>query len=174
MNPRSQRTGAFLAGGAAIVLIGSMFLEWYTLELPARIRGPEVNLPTFTAFEGLERADVAIVVAAGLAIIIAGLVVTGVLAGSPAPGIALIAVGLFALAVVVYRGIISPPGVVLFGVDLEMNVSFGWFVSLVMTVLVVVGGAVSYLASPRLEWEGGDAEPPREGQSADGRRRPLS
>ena len=138
-----------LAGGAGLALIGSMFLEWYTLDLPGRIRDADVDLPTFDAFEALERADVAVVVAGGLAVIIAGVVLAGVLANSPAPGIALVAVGLFGLAVVIYRGIISPPGLVILGVDLEMNVSFGWFVSVAAAALIVLGGLLTSLAGPR-------------------------
>jgi hypothetical protein len=150
MNPgRPQATGALLAGGAAVLLIASLFLRWYTLDLPARVRVAGVDLPSFTGFEALERADVAIVVAAGLAILIAGWVVVGLSANSTAAGIALVVLGLFAFAVVLYRGVISPPGFVLLGVDLDMNVSFGWFVSLAMTVLVVVGGALTYLAGER-------------------------
>jgi hypothetical protein len=171
---RSQRIGALLAAGAAVVLIASMFLEWYTLELPERIRQPETDLPTFTAFEGLKRADVAVVVAAGLALIVAGLVVAGLVANSPAPGIALVLVSLFALAVVLYRGVISPPGLALFGVNLEMNVSFGWFVSLVAALGMVVGGGLVYLGGPRLELAPADEDTAPEERSADGQQRPLS
>ena len=144
-----QRTGALLAAGAALALIASMFLEWYTLEPPAGIRR-EVDLPTFNAFEALDRADVAILVAAGLTIIIAGAVLAGILAGSPASGIALIAIGLFGLAVVIYRGIISPPGLVFLGVGLDMEVRFGWFVSLAAAVAMIVGGLLIYVGGPRL------------------------
>jgi hypothetical protein len=171
---QSRRTGALLAAGAAVALIVSMFLEWYTLDLPERIRNPDANLPTFDAFEGLQRADVAIVVAAGLAIVVAGLVLAGILASSPAPGIALVAAGLFALAVVVYRGVISPPGLAFLGVDLEMKVSFGWFVSLVAAALIVAGGLLTYVAGPRLQFETEESESPRDRQSADGQSRPLS
>jgi hypothetical protein len=160
---QSQRTWALLAAGAAVVLIGSMFLEWYTLDPPEQIRQPASDLPTFTGFEGLERADVAIVVAAALAIVIAAAVLAGMLANSPAPGTALTAVSLFALAVVLYRGVISPPGLAILGVDFEMNVSFGWFVSLAASVLMVVAGVLAYLAGPRIEFEGEEPAPRHEG-----------
>jgi hypothetical protein len=159
---QSPRTWTVLAAGAAVVLIGSMFLEWYTLD-PERIRQPAADLPTFTGFEGLERADVAIVVAAALAIVIAAAVLAGMIANSPAPGIALTAVSLFALAVVLYRGVISPPGLAILGVDFEMNVSFGWFVSLAASVLMVVAGVLAYLAGPRIEFGGEEPAPRREG-----------
>jgi hypothetical protein len=171
---RSRTTWALLAAVAGVVLIGSMFLEWYTLDLPERIRDPEADLPTFTGFEGLKRADVALVAAAGLGVIIAGLVFAGILANSPAPGVALVLVSLFALAVVLYRGVISPPGLVLFGVGLEMQVSFGWFVSLVAAVVMVVGGLLTYLGGPHLEFEGGEAGSSPQEQSTDGGRGPLS
>jgi hypothetical protein len=170
---QSQTTWAVLAAVAGLVLIGSMFLEWYTLELPERIRDRGADLPTFTGFEGLKRADVAVVVAASVGIIIAGLVSAGVLANSPAPGVALILVALFALAVVLYRGVISPPGLVLFGVGLEMEVSFGWFVALVAAVVMVVGGVLVYLGGPRLELAR-EEDTDREKQSTDGQRGPLS
>jgi hypothetical protein len=157
--PRS--TWALLAAVGALVLLGSMFLEWYTLEPPEGIPEPRVDLPTFTAFEGLERADVAIVVAALLAIALAGALLTGALADSRAPALALVAVSLFALAVVLYRGVISPPGLVLLGVDFEMKVSFGWFVSVAGGLLTVVAGVLAYLAGPRLELEREAPAPPR-------------
>ena len=154
---RSQRTWALLAAGAAVVLIGSMFLEWYTLGLPEGVRSRGAELPTFTGFEGLERADVAIVVAATVAIVIAVAVAAGAVAGSSTLGIALTAVSLFGLAVVVYRGVISPPGLFFLGIDFEMDVSFGWFVSFAASVLMTVAGALTYLAGPRLQFQTSEA-----------------
>jgi hypothetical protein len=159
---RSQRTWALLAAGAAVVLIGSMFLEWYTVEFPEGVRSRGAELPSFTGFEGLERADVAIVVAAALAIVIAVAVAAGALGGSPAIGIALTAVSLFALAVIVYRGVISPPGLFFLGIDFEMKVSFGWFISLAASLLMTVGAALTYLAGPRIEFERAEPTSPRE------------
>jgi hypothetical protein len=106
---------------------------------------------------------VAIVSAAALGIVIAGAVAAGALAGSPALGVALTAVSLFALAVVVYRGVISPPGLFFLGIDFDMKVSFGWFVSLAASVLMVVAGLLAYLAGPRIEFEGEEPAPRREG-----------
>jgi hypothetical protein len=170
----AQARGALLAAGAAVVLIVSMFLEWYTVDLPERIRQPEADLPTFTGFEGLKRADVAIVVAAAIVIVVAGLVLAALVANSPAPGIALVVVSLFALGVVLYRGIISPPGLAFFGVDLELEVSFGWFVSLVAAVGMVVGGVLVYLGGPRLELAPAEEDTAPEEPSADGQQGPLS
>jgi hypothetical protein len=159
---QSHRTWALLAAGAAVVLIGSMFLEWYTLELPEGVRSRGAELPTFTGFEGLDRADVAIVLAAALGIVIAVAVAAGALAGSPALGIALTAVSLFALAVVLYRGVISPPGLFFLGIDFEMKVTFGWFIGLAASLLMTVGATLTYLAGPRIELEPAKPTSPRE------------
>jgi hypothetical protein len=117
---------------------------------------------------------VAIVVAAAIVIVVAGFVLAGLVANSPAPGIALALVSLFALAVVLYRGVISPPGLAFFGVDLELEVSFGWFVSLVAAVAMVVGGVLVYLGGPRLELAPEVQGAAREEQAPDGGRGPLS
>lgn len=63
---------------------------------------------------------------------------------------------------VVYRGVISPPGLVLFGIDLELSVSFGWFVSLAARIVMAVPGPVTYLAGPPLQFEAGESAPSRE------------
>jgi hypothetical protein len=152
MDTQPQRTPALLAAGAAVVLFLSMFLDWYKLDLPEQIQGREIDVPTFNAFEGLERSDVALVVAAGLAILVAGVILAGVLASSPAPGIALTAIGLFALAVVIYRGS-SSPGRLLFGGEVGTTLQFGWFVGLVAAALMALGGVLAYRAGPRLQFE---------------------
>ena len=149
-----------------------MFLEWYRLDLPERIGGQRIDVPTFNAFEGLERADVALVLAATLAIVIAGAVLAGVLAKSPAPGITLIAVCLFALAVVIYRGVISSPARVFLGAEVDVTLRFGWFIALVASVLMAVGALLAYRAGPRLQLEAVESDeedtpatepPPRDG-----------
>jgi hypothetical protein len=130
-----------------------MFLDWYKLELPEQTRGGrEIDVPTFNAFEGLERSDVALVVAAGLAILVAGVILAGVLANSPWPGVALSAIGLFALAVVIYRGTSSPVRL-LFGVEVGTTLEVGWYVGLVGAASMAVGGLLAYRAGPHLQLE---------------------
>jgi hypothetical protein len=152
MDRQPQRTPALLAAGAAVVLFLSMFLDWYKLDLPGQIRGREIDVPTFNAFEGLQRSDVALVIAAGLAILIAGVILARVLADSPAPGIALTAVGVFALAVVIYRGS-SRPARLFFGGEVDMTLQFGWFIALIAAAAMALGGVLAYRAGPRLELE---------------------
>jgi hypothetical protein len=152
METQRQRTPVLLAAGAAVVMFLSMFLDWYKLDLPDQIRGREIDVPTYNAFEGLKRSDVALVVAAGLAILVAGVMLAGILANSPGPGIALTAIGLFALAVVIYRGSSSPTRL-LFGGEVGTTLQFGWFVALVAAAVMAVGGVLAYRAGPRLQLE---------------------
>jgi hypothetical protein len=152
MDTQSQRTAALLAAGGAAVLIVSMFLDWYRLDLPRQVGGREVDIPAYNAFEGLQRADVALVVAAVLAVIIAGLVLAGVLANSPAPGISLVVVCWFALAVVIYRGV-SRPTRAFFGGEVDTTLRFGWFLALVAAAFMAVAAVLVYRAGPRLQLE---------------------
>src|ERR687893_561879 len=73
MESRSQKRPGMLGAAAALVLLVSMFLDWYKLDLPERVAGRQIDVPTFTAFEGLERSDVALVIAAVLALAFAGI-----------------------------------------------------------------------------------------------------
>jgi hypothetical protein len=159
MEGQPQRTPALVAAGGAVVLFLSMFLDWYRLDLPERIRGREIDVPSFNAFEGLERSDVALVVAAGLAILVAGVILARVLANSPWPGVALTVIGFFALAVVIYRGSSSPVRL-LFGVEIGTTLQVGWFVGLVAAGSMALGGLLAYRAGPRLQLE--EVEPEEE------------
>jgi len=118
MESPSQQRPAVLGAASAVVLLASMFLDWYKLDLPERVAGRQIDVPTFTAFEGLERSDVALVIAAVLALAFAGMLLARVMSESPAPALALLGAGLFALAVVVYRGS-SRPGRLLFGQEVD-------------------------------------------------------
>jgi hypothetical protein len=64
MGARSRTAPAAIAAVAAVVFILSMFLDWYSLDLPAEVDGRETNAPSINAFEGLQRADIALVVVA--------------------------------------------------------------------------------------------------------------
>jgi hypothetical protein len=141
-----------VAAISSVVLIGSMFLAWYGLDIPAALGGHTNDAPTLNAFEGLERADVALLAAAILALIFAGLVLARVLASSPAPGLALLGAGLVALAVVIYRGH-SRPVRPFFGGNVGTTLEFGWYVSLVAAAVIAIAGLLAYLAGPHITFE---------------------
>jgi hypothetical protein len=149
METRSQRGPAILGAASALVLIVSMFLDWYRLDLPERIAGREIDVPTFNAFEGLERSDVALVVAAVVALVVAGLLLARVLVDSPAPALGLFATGLFALAVLIYRGS-SRPARFVFEDEVGTTLQIGWYVALAAAVGITLAGLLAYLAGPRL------------------------
>jgi hypothetical protein len=155
---RSRRTPAAVAAVASAVLIGSMFLDWYKLDLPERLQRPGTEVPSYDAFEGLERADTALLIVALLALAVAVVMAIGVMAGSPLPALALLGAGLLALAIVVYRGVDSPPQLIL-GVEFGTTLRAGWFLALASAIVVSVAGLFTYLAGPRLEFEDDDEEP---------------
>ena len=134
-----------------------MLLDWYKLDLPGTVDGQEVDIPSFNAFEGLERSDFFLVGMAVLALIFAGMLIARVLADSPWPGLALLGVGVLALAVVVYRGS-SRPVRPFFGGEIDTTLQIGWFVALVAAALIALGGLLAYLAGPRLELEDDEFE----------------
>ena len=152
MEGRAQRTPALIAAGSAVVLILSMFLDWYRLDLPERVGSQEIDVPTYNAFEGLERADVAILLAAVAALVLAAVLLARVLADSPWPGLALLGAGLFALAVVIYRGS-SRPGRLLFGQEVDTTLRLGWYLALLAAASLALCGLLAYLAGPRLQLE---------------------
>jgi energy-coupling factor transporter transmembrane protein EcfT len=153
MEARTQRTPALLAAAAAIVLVLSMFLNWYALDLPEQVGGQQVDIPAYNAFEGLKRSDVALVVAAVLALAFAAALLARVLASSPLPGLALLGAGVFALAVVLYRGTSRPTRPFFGGGEADTTLEFGWYVGLVAAGLIALGGLLAYLAGPRLQLE---------------------
>jgi hypothetical protein len=153
MDGRSQRTPAGIAAVSAVILLLSLFLDWYELDLPEQVRGREIDAPTFNAFEGLERADIALVVAGVLALIFAGVLLARVLANSPAPGLALLGAGVFALAVVIYRGTSRPTRPFFGGGEVDTTLAVGWYISLVAAAVLALAGLLAYLAGPRLQLE---------------------
>jgi hypothetical protein len=146
----SQRTGATLAAVSAAVLILSMFADWYRLDLPSQVQGRAIDVPTYNAFEALERTDVYLVVAAVVALLVAGLLLASVWSESPAPALVLGVASLFALALVLYRGTSSPKFVV-FGVQVDTTLRLGWFIALLAAAAMVCGAVLAYLGGPRVQ-----------------------
>jgi hypothetical protein len=159
---RSRRTPAAVATVASAVLIASMFLDWYRLDLPARLRRPGTEVPSYDAFEGLERADVALVVAAAVALLLAAVMFAGLLARSAAPALALLAAGVLALAIVLYRGINRPPQLICGG-EFDTTLRLGGLVAPAAAAVVSLAGVLTYLAGPRIELALEDDESPPPG-----------
>jgi hypothetical protein len=139
VEPRASRTAATVGAVSAAVLILSMFLNWYRVDLPERIERTGVSAPSFNAFEGLERTDVAIVVLAVVALVIALAMLADVMADSRLPALALLGAGVLAVAVVIYRGVNRPPQLIL-SVEFDTTLQAGWFIGLLAAIGIVVGG----------------------------------
>jgi hypothetical protein len=137
-----QRTAGAIGAASAVVLIMSMFLEWYESKLPSGPGRAAISAPTYNAFEVLERSDIYLVIAAALGILFAGLLLAGVLSDSAASALLLLSVGLFALALVIYRGISRPvdPEV---GIDTTLR--FGWVIALLAAGSMALAGLLAYL-----------------------------
>jgi CDP-diglyceride synthetase len=150
----SQRAAGAAGAVSGAVLIVSLFLHWYQLDLPSHnLRtGKPINAPTYTAFQGLEHSDVYLAVAAGVAVLFALLLVARVLSSSPAPALLTLLAGLFALALVVYRGSSSPEKL-FFRSYVGTTLQYGWFVALAAAAALVLAGLLAYLAGPRLNLE---------------------
>ena|SRR5215211_9204 len=146
----SQRTAATLVAVAAGVLILSLFLDWYRPDLPSYVGRRASNVPTFNAFEALERSDVYLVVTAVVTLIVAGLLLASVWPASPAPGLVLGVTSLFALALVIYRGT-SRPDYLGFGPLVDMTLQVGWFIALLAAASMVCGAVLAVLAGPRFQ-----------------------
>jgi hypothetical protein len=139
-----QQTGAVLAGAGAVLLAVSLFLDWYQLDLPPQ-GGREREGPTFTAWDGLERTDVYLFVIAILALIGAAVLIGNWIRDSNAAQITVLLLGLAALFLVLYRGLNAPERVI-FGVQLDSSLQFGWFLALVAAALIAIGGGVALAA----------------------------
>jgi hypothetical protein len=147
----SQRAAATLVAVGAGALILSLFLDWYRPDLPSQFRGRPINVPTsYSAFEALERSDVYLVIAAVVALACAGVLVARVFPDSPAPALVIVMAGLFAVALVIYRGS-SRPGALLFGFGpVDTTLRLGWFIALAAAASMLFGAVLAYLAGPHL------------------------
>jgi hypothetical protein len=150
------RTGAAVAAAGAALLIISLFLDWYQLELPPE-GGRERSGPSFTAWVGLERTDIYLLVIAIATLFAAVVLVANWIRESNAAQITVLLLGLAALFLVLYRGLNAPERVI-FGVPLDTSLQIGWFLALISAGLIAVGGAVALDRRPAREGRAERAE----------------
>jgi hypothetical protein len=136
------RFGEMIAAGAGLVLILSLFLEWYSVD----IKGFGGNLPTVTGWKALGFIDILLFLIGAIAIAIAVMKAMNVLPkGLPAsPGLIVLALGGLAFVLVLFRIISIPdegagnlPGV-------DIGRSFGVFLALLAAAGVTLGGWLSW------------------------------
>jgi hypothetical protein len=140
---------AVAATGGALLLI-SLFLDWYQFKLPARGGNPARDVSTANAWDGLERTDVYVCVLAIAALVAAVVLAGNWIRGSNAVQITIVVLGLAAAFLVLYRGL-NPPAPLVFGVELDTSLKLGWFLALLSSAGIAVGGAMAFVRRPAAE-----------------------
>jgi hypothetical protein len=136
------RFGEMIAAGAGLVLILSLFLEWYSVD----VAGFHGDLPTVTGWKALGFIDILLfligLIAIALAVMKAANVPPPRLPVSP--GFIVLALGAFATLLVLFRiisipdeGIGSVPGI-------DVGRSFGVFIAFLAAAAVTVGGWLTW------------------------------
>jgi hypothetical protein len=136
------RFGEMIAAGSGLVLIISLFLEWYSVD----IKGFGGNLPTVTGWKALGFIDILLFLIGVIAIAIAVLRAMNVMPPSlPAsPGLIVLILGGVGLVLVLFRIISIPdegagnlPGV-------DVGRSFGVFLAFLAAAGVTLGGWLTW------------------------------
>jgi hypothetical protein len=136
------RFGEMIAAASGLVLVLSLFLEWYSVD----IRGFGGDLPTVTGWRALGFIDILLFLIGAIAVAIAVLKAMNVLPkGLPAsPGLIVLVLGAAALILVLFRIISIPdegagniPGV-------SVGRSFGVFLAFLAAAGVTLGGWLSW------------------------------
>jgi hypothetical protein len=136
------RFGEMIAAASGLVLIISLFLEWYTVD----IKGFTGNLPTVTGWKALGFIDILLFVIGVIAIAAAVLRATNRMPNNlPASaGFIVLALGALAVLLVLYRILSIPdegasalPGV-------SVGRSFGVFLAFIAAAGVTLGGWLSW------------------------------
>lgn len=147
MNEVGRVVGGIAAAISAVVLLGAMFLNWYTVTFSDVGLGLEgVSITAWAAFYG---EDIALAILAVLVVIFAVLAAVG--ARVPAlrygAGLIIALAGIAALGVVIFRLVSAPTfeEAVLsrFAVEQSASPSVGIFVGLLATIGMAVGGAIA-------------------------------
>jgi hypothetical protein len=139
-----------------VLVIVSLFLDWYEYSVPPRGGEAGRNVATQNAWEGLERTDVYLCVLAVAALIGVAVLIANWLRDSNAAQITVLLIGLAAVILVLYRGL-DPPAPVVFGVELDTSLKLGWFLGLLASAGIAVGGGMAVVRRPAPAGEEGSA-----------------
>jgi hypothetical protein len=136
-----------VAAGGAVVLLISLFLDWYEFKVPAGGPNAGRSVSTESAWGGLERTDLYLCILAIAALIGVAVLLGNWIRDSNATQITVLLIGLAALFLVIYRGT-SPPAPVIFGVELDTTLKLGWFLALLSSAAIAVGGGMAVIRRP--------------------------
>ena len=165
MSGRRLRSGELLAGGGALVLFLSLFLDWFEPEVKPRITetsgrvvGPEQHLSGWTSLGWVMIVVLLAVIV--LAIWLAAATLFAATVSQPvAAGVLLSAVGSLALGALVVRVAIVQPGLGIWLPDELVGVRWPAYVGIAALAVVVVGAWRS-MADERTDAPESAYEPP--------------
>ena len=140
MDLRALNRGELLAIAGGILLGISIFLPWYSLgNQYTQLNGCHGTNTTCTAWHGILIMRF-ILLAAGVApLILSWIIVRGHALSWPRGELTAV-VGVTALVLVLFRGVIDKPG----SPQDQISVQYGWWIALVGTLLIVAGAAWRY------------------------------
>jgi hypothetical protein len=145
------RFGDMVAGIAGVVLLISLFLNWYSVSARVDIAGiSREESRGFSAWTALGFIDILLFLIAIVAIAMAVLRALNMMPRLPvSPGLIVLALGALALALVIFRLLslpdagevseISQPGL-----EIDYGRSFGIFIALIAAAAVAVGGWLTW------------------------------
>jgi hypothetical protein len=134
-----------IGAAAGLVLIISLFLEWFSLtDTPERVQQNDYICGTgnlsCSAWDTFPTLRILLILAALAPIILAYLVVSDTQLSWP-PGEVTTIVGFAAITLILYNGIVSKPG------EFGISLSFGYYLALLAAAALVVGGGLRTLES---------------------------
>jgi hypothetical protein len=134
---------------AAAVLVGSLFLEWFSLGTENVVRGDDeeawvcgVGNNSCTAFDTFPILRWLLIAAAAAPFILSWIVVRGHALSWPRGELTSI-VGLTAFVLIAYNGFIDTPSVK----DIEVSLSYGFFIGLLAAIGIFLAGGFRALES---------------------------
>lgn len=140
MDIRALNRGELLAIIGAILIGVSVFLPWYSLgNQNTQLNGCHGPGGNCTGWHALLVVRFLLLAAAVAPLILSWIIVRGHALSWPRGELTAV-VGVAALMLVLFRGVIDKPG---FPAD-EITIDFGWFVALAGTLLMIAGAAWRY------------------------------
>jgi len=134
---------------AAAVLVGSLFLEWYSLGTENVVRGEDVEAwvcgvgnNSCTGFDTFPILRWLLIAAAAAPFILSWIVIRGHALSWPRGELTAI-VGLIAFVLIAYNGFIDTPS----QKDIQVNLTYGYFIALLASLGIFVAGGFRALES---------------------------
>jgi hypothetical protein len=134
---------------AAAVLVGSLFLEWYSLGTENVARGEDVEAwvcgvgeNSCTGFDTFPILRWLLIAAAAAPFILSWIVIRGHALSWPRGELTAI-VGLIAFVLIAYNGFIDTPS----QKDIQVNLTYGYFIALLASLGIFIAGGFRALES---------------------------